>query len=156
MISRRSFVFDGSAAVAALVTTPFRFALPPAGSKPSKVTQGLGYADFAALIGTAFRARLPSGQAVDLKLIKARLAPRYQVAPGRRPPVDADYEKFSLIFSGPGHMPLASAIHSCEHPELGRFEMHLGEIGARKEAHLRYEAVFNQPARAPERRTIFT
>ena len=156
MISRRSFVLDGSAALAAMVSAPFSFALPAAQSKARHGVEGLGYADFAALIGSAFQFRLPSGAAADLKLIKVRLAPRCQVAAGRRPPVDADYEKFSLIFSGPRHLPLASAIHACEHPELGRFEMHLGEIGARESEDLRYEAVFNQPARTPRRRTTFT
>ena len=86
----------------------------------------------------------------DLQLIKARLAPRRLVAPGRRPPVDAENEKFSLIFRGREHSPLASAIHSFEHPRLGRFEMFFGEIGARDGAGVRYEAVFNQPvATAP-------
>jgi hypothetical protein len=70
--------------------------------------------------------------------------------------VDADNERFSLIFRGPQHSPLASAMHSFEHPRLGRFEMYFGEISVRDEAGIRYEAVFNQPAATDLSRTTLT
>jgi hypothetical protein len=60
--------------------------------------------------------------------------------------VDANNERFSLIFTGPNTSPLAAAIHTFEHNELGRFEMYFGEIGLRNGNRIRYEAVFNQPA----------
>lgn len=154
MISRRTFVFDCSAAAAAFIGVPAGFGLSAAEANPVPAPDRLGYAAFAAQVDTRFRIRLPSGQVVDLKLIKARLAPRSQFTTSRRPPPDADYEKFSLIFTGPRHSPLSSAIHSCEHRRLGRFEIHLGEIGAREGVGLRYEAVFNQPAAMPHHASL--
>src|SRR5947208_16588797 len=106
MISRRSFVFDGSAALAALVSFPMGFSVPSA--KPRPFTEAPGFAGFAALVDTTFHVRLASGEVVGLKLMKARLEPRRLMAQGRQRLVDAHYEKFSLIFTGPAHLPLSS------------------------------------------------
>jgi hypothetical protein len=89
---------------------------------------------------------------VELKLLKAPVAPPTPARPGHRPPGDAGNEKFSLIFSGPKEALLASAIHQFEHRHLGRFEMYIGQIGARDTDGVRYEAVFNQPAPAASTR----
>ena len=156
MISRRTFVFDCSTALAGLASAPMIFGLRRTEAKASQSSCPLNYAAFAAQIDTIFRVRLFSGQVVALQLIKARLAPPRPDAPGRRPPVDADNERFSLIFRGPQHSPLPSAIHSFEHPRLGRFEAYFGEIGVRDNAGIRYEAVFNQPAATALSRTTLT
>jgi hypothetical protein len=156
MISRRTFVFDCSTVLAGLASAPLGIGLRRTEARASQSPGGLNYAAFAAQINTSFRVRLFSGQVVALQLIKARLAPHRPDAPGRQPPVDADNERFSLIFRGPRHSPLASAMHSFEHPRLGRFEMYFGEISVRDEAGIRYEAVFNQPAATALSRTTLT
>jgi hypothetical protein len=145
MISRRKFAFESATAVAALVMAPISFGLPRMESRPTP----LNYAAFAGQIDTLFRVRFSPHQGIDLRLIKARLTPRPPIVPGRRPPVDADNEKFSLVFSGPRSSPLSAAIHVFEHPQLGRFEMYFGEIGIRDDDGVRYEAVFNQPPARP-------
>jgi len=98
-------------------------------------------------VHTVFKVRLDDGQVVNLTLLKAPLAtPRRTV--GRQPPGDLNYQKFSLIFSGPKDILLASAIHQFEHRELGRFEMHIGPVGLPGADGWRYEAVFNRPVSA--------
>lgn len=104
----------------------------------------LNHAVLSQQINTLFKVRLDDGQVVNLTLLKAPLA-QTRTAVGRKPPGDANHEKFSLIFSGPKDGLLASAIHRFEHRELGRFEMHLGQIGMPGADGLRYEAVFNRP-----------
>jgi hypothetical protein len=144
MNTRRKFLFDCSAAVATLALAPITSigasSTTNSGSWP---IEQIRHAAFAGQINTIFRAQLPSGQIVKLKLLKAPLAQPVRLS-GSRLPADAENEKFSLIFSGPKDFPLASAIHQFEHNELGRFEMHVGEIGQRDETDIRYEAVFNQ------------
>ena len=132
MRSRRKFVLDCTTALAALATAPMGLALAERESAAAQSPVSLDYAAFAGQINTLFRVPLASGQVVDLRLIKAKLAPRRALPPSRRPPPDAENEKFSLIFSGPQTVPLASAIHPFEHRRLGRFEMHIGEIGRGK------------------------
>jgi hypothetical protein len=103
------------------------------------------YAAFAPQVNTVFRVQTESGQVVNLTLIKARRTPSWPVAPGRKPPGDADNEKFSLLFDGPRKVELPPAIHSFEHDQLGRMEIYIGEVGPRDPASLRYEAIFNYP-----------
>jgi len=146
MRTRRDFLLAGSTVAAAL-------ALLPAGaagwSCMARRDPGIGEisrAEFAAQVNTDFRVRLASGQAVRLKLLRAPLARSIPAAPGRRTRGDAGNEKFSLIFSGPAAAVLGSAIHRFEHDALGRFELHLGEVGVRLAGAVRYEAVINRPA----------
>jgi hypothetical protein len=146
MSSRRKFIFDCSAAMAT-------FSLLPMGSFCGQVISGgslqsindMSYPVLAAQINTPFRVRLSTLQTVELKLLKAPLAPSTPITPGRRLPGDAGYEKFSLIFSGSKDKLIKSAIHHFEHEELGRFEMYVGQIGTTDED-VRYEAGFNRPA----------
>ena len=144
--SRRRFVLNLGAVAGTFAAAPIGFAAAnnPRKAKPSPTP--LSYAAFAAQINTPFRVAGPSGEVVELRLRKVRLAPRSTSVPGRRPPLDANNERFSLILTGPDTSPLGAAIHSFEHRELGRFEMYFGEIGLRNSNCIRYEAVFNQPA----------
>jgi hypothetical protein len=147
MHSRRRFIFDCSAALAAL-------GLVPAASagwlgRPSGTVQSLdqlSYAALAAQVNTPFRVQASPGQVVELTLLKAPLAPPLSPAPGRRPSVIDGHERFSLIFAGPKEGLLEPGIHRFEHRQLGRFEMYVGQIGSQDPARVRYEAVFNRPA----------
>jgi hypothetical protein len=144
--SRRKFILDGSIFMAALAAAPASsFGLPVFSREGPVSLQNVSHRELAALIGTIFRVRLSSGAAVDLKLLKAPLAPPTPVLAGHPLPGDAGYEKFSLIFNGPKNHLIQSAIHHFEHEELGRFEMYVGQIGTMDDD-VRYEAGFNRPA----------
>ncbi len=147
MNTRRKFLSECTMSLAALALLPtatIGWSATAAGSAESP--DPLNHEALAGQINTLFRVHLSSGRVVELKLLKAPLAPPTSALPGRRPPGDAGYEKFSLIFSGSKDALLASAIHQFEHNQLGRFEMHIGQIGAPDASSVRYEAVFNQPA----------
>lgn len=144
MVSRRTFFSHCCRATALLALPPLSLSWRKA--EAAQFPGPLNFARFAAQLNGVFRVRLDSGKVVALQLVKAQLAAPPRLVPRRRPPADAAYEKFSLVFTGPEETPLASAIHTFEHPQLGRFDMHIGEIGVRENAHVRYEAIFNQPA----------
>lgn len=157
MSSRRQFIFDCSAVLAALAVAPISSFSRPAGS--GGVFQSLEqmrYPVLAGQVNTVFRVRVSPRRVVELKLLKAPLAPPTPIIPGRSLPGDAGYEKFSLIFSGPKNELLASANHCFEHDELGRFEMFIGQIGTPEADGVRYEAGFNRPAPTTAARTIPT
>jgi hypothetical protein len=143
MNTRRKFLFDCSASVAALALAPIGVMAVP--SRGIQSLEQLTYPALAAEVNTTFKVRPSSGQVVELTLLKAPLARPTPARPGGRPPGDAGHEKFSLIFSGPKNIPLESAIHRFEHSRLGRFEMSISEIGAVDQDCVRYEAVFNRP-----------
>jgi hypothetical protein len=146
MSSRRKFIFDCSTIVGMFSLLPMGSCCGPVISGRShKSLDDMSYPMLAAQINTVFRVRLSTFQTVELKLLKAPLAPPTLVTPGSRLPGDAGYEKFSLIFVGEKHTLLPSAIHHFEHDELGRFEMYVGQIGTTDDD-VRYEAGFNRPS----------
>jgi hypothetical protein len=146
MSSRRKFIFDCSTAVAAFSFLPMdSFGLPAISGGSHQSLDDMSYPVFAAQINTLFRVRLSTLQTVELKLLKAPLAPSTPVIPGRHLPGDAGNEKFSLIFSGSKDELIKSAIHRFEHEALGRFEMYVGQIGTTNNDDVRYEAGFNRP-----------
>ena len=140
--------------VAALAVFPIRTFSQPAGAGAYQSLAQMSYAVLAAQVNTLFRVRLAPGRVVELKLLKARLAPPTPITLGRRLPGDAGYEKFSLIFNGPRDALLASAIHRFEHTQLGRFDMFIGQIGRPEADGVHYEAGFNRPAPAAARTTV--
>jgi hypothetical protein len=146
-MTRRQFLYNGSAAMAAMAVFPAIASdkTANAGRNFRSLAQ-IPYSQLAAQIQTQFRVYAPSGSVVKLKLLKAPLASPSPVLPGRRPPMDAGNEKFSLVFSGPRDELLPAAIHLFEHDELGRFNMYLGQIGLQDSGWVRYQSVFNRPA----------
>jgi len=150
MSSRRKFIFDCSAAMAAFGLLPMgSFCGPSISSGSHQSLDEMSYPLFAAQINTLFRVRLSPLQTVELKLVKAPFAPSTRITPGRRLPGDVGYEKFSLVFSGSKHELIESAIHRFEHEELGRFEMYVGQVGTMDADDVRYEAGFNRHAPGP-------
>jgi hypothetical protein len=147
MSSRRKFIFDCSTAVAAFSFLPMSsFCRPAISGGCYQSLDGMSYPVLAAQINTLFRVRFSTLQTVELKLLKAPLAPSTPIMSGRRLPGDVGYEKFSLIFVGKKNTLLPSAIHRFEHEELGRFEMYIGQVGTTDTDDVRYEAGFNRPA----------
>ncbi|HWD94749.1 MAG TPA: hypothetical protein VG938_20640 [Verrucomicrobiae bacterium] len=139
-------MFDCSTAVATLTvipTTAFSMS-EPSGTGVRSLKQ-ISYSALAGQIDTFFRVRLSPLQTVELKLLKAPLAPSTPVMPGRGLPGDAGHEKFSLIFSGPREKLIAPAIYRFEQEKLGEFDMYIGQIGSRDMDFIRYETVFNRP-----------
>jgi hypothetical protein len=153
MNTRRRFLLDCSAVVTVVSLFPFPVVSAPLISSGQSLDD-LSYSDFAAQVHTKFRVRLAPARSVEIKLLRVRLAPQTRLISSRRPSADADNEKFSLIFSGPKHASLEPVIHCFEHAELGRFELHLGQIGAGHDSEIRYEAVFNRPAQIASRKTL--
>jgi hypothetical protein len=156
MSPRRKFLGDCSAAVAALAVAPASFGFSGVNRGTTRFGHALDYAAFAAQVNTPFRVQAAEGRVVKLRLIKARQAAHRPPASGRRPAPDANNEKFSLLFTGPVASPLPAAIHSFRHPQLGRCEIYIGEIGVREDDLIRYEAVFNQPAAMSISRPVST
>jgi hypothetical protein len=147
MGSRRKFIFDCSTAIAAFSLLPMgSFGISAISGGSCQSLDQMSYSVLTAQINTLFRVRLSAFQAVELKLLKAPLAPQTPITLGRRLPGDAGCEKFSLIFSGPKDEMIGSAIHQFEHEQLGRFEMFIGRIGMPEADSVRYEAGFNRPA----------
>lgn len=157
MSSRRQFIFDCSAVLAALAVAPISvFSRTAASGGKFQSLEQMSYPVLAGQVNTIFRVRVSPRRVVELKLLKAPLARPTPVIPGRPLPGDAGYEKFSLIFSGPKNELLASAIHCFEHDELGQFEMFIGQIGTPEADGVRYEAGFNRPAPTMAVRIIST
>jgi len=157
MTTRREFLQECSAAVATFAVVPWGsvggLAMTEAGF--TSLDQ-ISYAQFAAHINTPFLVSLPLRCVVELRLLKAVVLPASPAIPGRRPPGDCGYEKFSLVFSGPVRTVLESAIHQFQHQALGRFEMYVGRIGLPRAKEVRYEAAFNRPPSYPKATTVLT
>jgi len=133
--------------LAALALLPAEFTARTASAAgPVKSLDELSFPMLAREVNTRFGVRLPSGQVVQVRLLRASPAAPTPPAPFGAPAGDAGHEKFSLLFSGPKAAPLPSAIHRFEHDQLGCFEMYIERVGAPDVADERYEAVFNRPA----------
>lgn len=143
MISRRRFMSGVPKVMAALAVTPAVIAETWEKSPVRADANFPGYDHFAGQLNTTFRVQVPGREPIELQLIKARLSPRSPIRPGRRAPGDAENEKFSVIFRGPGEKPLTAAIHTVEHERLGTLAIYFGEVGAPENDYRRYEAVFN-------------
>lgn len=147
MSTRRQFLVSSSTVVAALGLSPVTsVGVVVQREKRFRSLHQLSYASLKEQINTLFRVQVSPGRIVELRLLKAPLVRPTPAGASRRPPADADNEKFSLIFAGPGETILESAIHRFEHDELGEFEMYIGCIGSPLGREMRYEAGFNRPA----------
>ena len=145
-MTRRQFLYHSSALIAVMAVFPTSAFDEMANGRNFRSLSRTSYFQLAAQINTQFRVYAPDGRVVKLRLLKAPLTAPSPIVPGRRPSADADNEKFSLVFSGPGDELLAEAIHLFEHDELGRFNMYIGQIGPRNLEWVRYQSVFNRPA----------
>ena len=145
MSTRREFIVRCSTLAAAVAAAPVgvfggSFNL----GRPFVSTGKLSFAELAAQVNTKFRVYATSTRVVELELVKASLDPK-RPPHGRRPPLDADYEKFSLIFSGLRRELLDQKILQFEHDQLGRFELAALPVFTRNPDKMNYEAVFNRP-----------
>jgi hypothetical protein len=145
-MTRRQFLYHGSAAIAVMTVFPAIVSGKSANAADNFCSlDRISYSQLAAQINTAFRVHAPSGRIVELRLLKAPLDAPSPVVPGRRLLGDFGNEKFSLIFTGRRDESLQDAIHFFEHDQLGRFDMYIGQIGARNLEQIRYQSIFNRP-----------
>ena len=107
----------------------------------------LSFSELAAQVNTRFRVYATPTRVVELELVEATLDPK-RPQHGRCPPLDADYERFSLIFRGQRSEMLEQKAVTFEHDQLGRFELLVLPILTRKPDKMNYQAVFNRPKRS--------
>jgi hypothetical protein len=149
VITRRKFLIDCTTTMATLAVVPISaLGVSTRSHRGLQSLNQISYSALASQINTLFRVTLSPVRTVELKLLKAPLAPATPVTPGRRLPGDAGNEKFSLIFSGAKNELIPPAIYRFEHEQLGGFDMYIGQIGPRDTDRVRYETVFNRPALA--------
>lgn len=98
---------------------------------------------FAEQLRTTFKvADGPSGE-WELELIEATA---YVPPEGADPHAsDANYERFSLLFSGSREQLLSQRIYKLSHAKLGRFELFLVPVMSMDNEKYYYETIFNRP-----------
>jgi hypothetical protein len=114
---------------------------------PAVSLDQLSFSELAAQVNTRFRVYATPARVLELELVEASLDPK-RPQRGGRPPLDADYEKFSLIFCGLRGEFLDQKILKFEHDQIGRFELLVLPIFTRKPDKMDYQAVFNRPKRS--------
>lgn len=145
MSTRREFIVRCSALAVTVAVAPvgalggsFRFGLPDTS------VDRMSFPELAAQVNTRFRVCATPTRVVELELVEASLDPQ-RPQHGRRPPLDAEFEKFSLIFSGRRSELLEQKAMPFEHDQLGRFELLVLPIFTRNPDKIKYQAVFNRP-----------
>ncbi len=116
----------------------FNFGLPAAS------IDRMSFPELAAQVNSKFRVYATPARVVELELVEASLDPK-RPQHGRRPPLDAEFEKFSLFFSGRRSELLEQKALTFEHGQLGRFELLVLPIFTRNPDRIKYQAVFNRP-----------
>ena len=144
MSSRRHFLACGAAAVVTAMAYPTKvFAAPLRFFRKEQSLDELRLATFAGQLHTTFRVTdTPAGR-LELKLVEASQTKAVPRQPANAP--DAQYEKFSLIFSGPKAPLLAQQIYRFEHSQIGGFAMFIVPIVTRATKQQHYQAIFNRP-----------
>jgi hypothetical protein len=150
MSSRREFLAKCSGLTAGVMMGPMRALGQPFDFLPrSSSVDQISFSELACQVNTKFRVHAATGKVVELELMQASLDPKLPQQ-GKKPAPDADYEKFSLIFSGPRRELLEEKALKFEHDQLGCFELLVLPVFTRKPDKVNYQAVFNRP-RKPSR-----
>ena len=142
--TRRQFLFRGAAAVvfAALAWPVGGIAAPRQFVMKELSLDDLRLATFAGQLRTVFSVTDASTGRMELELIEASQS---QSPSQTARALDAEYEKFSLIFRGPKAPVLAQQIYRFEHPQIGWFHMFIVPIVTPKTNEQHYQAIFNRP-----------
>lgn len=143
MTDRRAFLKGCSLLTVAAATAPLS-GLASLSRAPKSDLGQIPLNAFARQLNSTFQVGTAPGASVTLKLVE--VTPRQNLSATSSP--DAAFEKFSLIFRGPLERTLASANHSFEQAEIGRFDLFITPIRSKDQAHAYYEAVFNRPVPA--------
>jgi hypothetical protein len=145
MMGRRTFCLRSSASLALLAAAPWAVEAKPRRKVFENVPlPGPGYQAFARQLSTTFHVRFGEQSFLPLQLIRAEVKER---SPRENPKaLDADFERFSLVFAGQRAPLLPQETYTFEHPQLGRFELFIVPVLSRDAARQKYEAIFNRPA----------
>jgi hypothetical protein len=147
MSTRRKFLFDCSAALAAVSLTPLDvLAKPREFEMKERSLDELSFSTFVAQLKTRFRVYAAPTRVVELELAEATVQKEYPQQ-SSQPAPDADNEKFSLLFRGQRNEPLEQKMFKFEHDKIGRFDLFIVHILSRDTRYFYYEAVFNRPRR---------
>jgi hypothetical protein len=144
--TRRKFLFDCSAVVAATLTFPAAILAdsPAPFRKPGSLSE-IPCSAFARHVNTGFRIRPKVGSAIELMLTDVTARPEKPPKPGKRPAPDTAYEKFSLLFSGARDELIPQETYTFTHEALGRFDLFIVPIWTRNPIKMNYEGVINRP-----------
>jgi hypothetical protein len=98
---------------------------------------------FTALLRSRFQVSTGPPGGVELELVEVTPARKFKSGAAGA----SEYESFSLIFEGPGALPLPQGTHSFAHAQTGVFDLFIVPIG-RKDQKIQYQAVFNRSVKA--------
>src|SRR5579859_7188674 len=153
MSTRRKFLLDCSAALAAVTLAPSGLlARPREFEMKERSLDELSFSTFTAQLKTRFRVCVSPARVVELELAEATPQKEYP-RQSSQPAPDADNEKFSLFFRGPRNERLEQNMFRFEHDKIGRFDLFIVPILSRDIRYFYYEAVFNRPMRTPPHKT---
>jgi hypothetical protein len=147
--SRRQFLAGCSALALTTAAVPASILRGPF-ARPANGLDSLGFSHFATQVGTNFGVWLGGARAGEVTLIEASPSPVLPTGGLRAP--DAFNEKFSLIFEGPIEAALSQDTYLFEHAALGRFQMFIVPVFSPRSPRAYYQAIFNRPFQAPNRR----
>jgi len=138
MKTRRQFLLNCSTLALAAGVLPT--GLLAGSSRP--VVAG-SFESFRAQVGSTFRVASRAGASVRVELVEARewvsQHPQAQLA------LDAQHEKFSLLFRPVAGSALTQDTYEFSHAELGGFLMFIVPVKVAGSDHFHYEAIFNRP-----------
>ncbi|HUD47750.1 MAG TPA: hypothetical protein VMR33_13030 [Candidatus Baltobacteraceae bacterium] len=146
MPTRRKFLIDCSALIAAALTVPTAGVADSAAPlwRKRSLSEISGSA-LASQVNTPFRIEAGAGRTIEVTLAEVKIRQDRPLKRGQRPPHDARNEKFSLIFSGSRADLVQQNTYPVAHEKLGRFDLFLVPINTRNPAKIDYQALVNRP-----------
>jgi hypothetical protein len=135
MTTRRRFLTGCSVLATAAAFQPATL-LSAASLRINALHELPGLTAFAGHLGSSFRVSSSAATSVRLRLVEARPLPLNDAA--------AIEHQFSLLFTGPGDLPLTQDTYTLDHAALGRMAMFLVPVMRQEGRHQCYEAIFNR------------
>jgi len=143
VMHRRTFCLQSSASVACLLAAPWAVAAKPLPRIRELPLAKIRFETLAGQLNSTFHAYAGDKGWVPLQLVRVEERER---APLENPKaLDADFERFSLVFAGSRAHSLTQETYLFEHPRIGRFEMFIVPVLTLDSTRHKYEAVFNRP-----------
>ena len=155
VMRRRGFCYRAVASAAWLVLAPWQTMAANA-RRRGRGTIPLAELDpetFAGQLNTLFSVHAGEPGWRRLQLIRMEMKERFEREnPGA---LDANFERFSLVFAGLRTEALEQETYLFEHPQIGRFELFIVPVISSDPVLQKYEAVFNRPKAFPRNSTTF-
>jgi len=157
MPTRRKFLLDCAALLAAGLTSPGALATAPTAAYWRKrPLHEISCSTLASQVDTDFLIHTASGGTIRVTLAEMKMGQEKPLKPGQRASPDRGNEKFSLFFSGSRCDLLEQNTYTVGHEMLGQFDLFLVPICTREPDKIDYQAVVNRPRnhRIPDHQTI--